>query len=353
MRRLFIFLIALIIVFMGKISVADSDNLWYGFHDPDFTTSIGPNILWPEMPSGPLWQWEEEDFQGPSGPIAFDLFKDMEMLDEEPTADAGPDQTVDEGTLVTLDGSNSSDPDDGIESYQWTQTSGLGVTINNDTLAKATFTAPQVCPGSDPLIFQLEVADTFGKTNTDLCAITITWENESPTANAGPDQTADRGGLVTLDGSHSSDPDDGIASYQWTQTSGLLVTLNNDTASEAFFTIPYNVNPNEILAFELKVTDTYGLTSSDTVEIHVSGKGDGDLTQDGVVDVGDALIALRFALNLEPGHPTADELFHGDVAPLDWNNQPDPDGQITVGDALLILQMALGINNIEDFDIVN
>jgi len=107
------------------------------------------------------------------------------------------------------------------------------------------------------------------------------------------------------------------------------------------------------LVFELTVSDTHGLTSSDTVEIHVSGKGDGDLTQDGVVDVADALIALRFALNLEPGHPTADELFHGDVAPLDWNSQPAPDGQITVGDALLILQMALGINNIEDFDIVN
>jgi large repetitive protein len=64
---------------------------------------------------------------------------------------------------------------------------------------------------------------------------------------------------------------------------------------------------------------------------------------DGQVNVGDALLALRFALNLEPGHPTADELSDGDVAPLDTSNHPNPDGQITVGDALVILRIALSL----------
>ena len=351
MRRLFIFLLTLAIVCISQFFLAGSGSAWTNFYDPDYTTSIGPGNWGPEIPSGPLWQWQDEDFQDYLNPIAFDLFKDMQMLDEEPTADAGADQTVDEGTLVTLDGSNSNDPDDGIASYQWTQTSGAGVTINNDTSAKATFTAPKIYPDTNPLIFELAVTDTYGATNTDLCVITITWENASPTANAGPDQTVDRGSLVALDGSNSSDPDDGIASYKWTQTSGILVTLNNDTDAQATFTVPYNIPPSEVLAFELKVSDKNGLTSSDTVIIHVSGKADGDLTQDGVVDVGDALIALRFALNLEPGHPRADELFHGDVAPLDNDGEPNPDGQITVGDALLILQMALGIDNSGDFDI--
>ena len=63
--------------------------------------------------------------------------------------------------------------------------------------------------------------------------------------------------------------------------------------------------------------------------------------RDGKVDVGDALVALRFALGLEI--PTQEDIQHGDVAPLDATNQPNPDGVINVGDALVILRKALGI----------
>ena len=72
---------------------------------------------------------------------------------------------------------------------------------------------------------------------------------------------------------------------------------------------------------------------------------DGDVAplenRDGKVNVGDALITLRFALTLET--PTQEDIAHGDVAPLDASGQPDPDGIITVGDALVILRKALGI----------
>ena len=74
---------------------------------------------------------------------------------------------------------------------------------------------------------------------------------------------------------------------------------------------------------------------------------DGDLAplgnRDGKIEVGDALVCLRFALELDS--PTQDDIEHGDVAPLDSKGQPNPDGAFTVGDALVILRMALGLIN--------
>ncbi|MGB6012377.1 MAG: PKD domain-containing protein, partial [Desulfobacterales bacterium] len=46
---------------------------------------------------------------------------------------------------------------------------------------------------------------------------TVIPDNQPPMANAGPDQTVDEGQLVNLNGSNSTDPDDGIASYHWVQ----------------------------------------------------------------------------------------------------------------------------------------
>ena len=72
---------------------------------------------------------------------------------------------------------------------------------------------------------------------------------------------------------------------------------------------------------------------------------DGDVAplgnRDGQINVGDALVCLRFALGLEA--QTQEDVKHGDVAPLDAQGQPSPDGEITVGDALVILRKALGL----------
>jgi hypothetical protein len=157
---------------------------------------------------------------------------------DPPVANAGLDQTVDEGVVVTLNGSSSTDPDDGIASYLWTKTGGPAVTLSNTTAVQPTFTAPDVGLNGDTLTFQLRVTDNGGLQSTDIIIVNISWVNLSPTANAGPDQTVDEGVNVTLNGSNSSDPDDGIASYFWEQTGGTLIILSDPSVAQPTFTSP-------------------------------------------------------------------------------------------------------------------
>jgi hypothetical protein len=74
---------------------------------------------------------------------------------------------------VTLDGSNSSDPDNDISSYQWNQTGGLSVSLSNTSAARPTFTAPNVGPSGESLTFQLTVTDSGGLQSTDTCIVNL------------------------------------------------------------------------------------------------------------------------------------------------------------------------------------
>ncbi|MBL8729294.1 MAG: PQQ-dependent sugar dehydrogenase, partial [Planctomycetes bacterium] len=63
---------------------------------------------------------------------------------DAPTADAGPDQTVAETTLVTLTAAGSSDPEGQALSYSWTQTAGPAVVLSSTTAVAPTFPAPDL-----------------------------------------------------------------------------------------------------------------------------------------------------------------------------------------------------------------
>jgi hypothetical protein len=90
--------------------------------------------------------------------------------------------------------------------------------------------------------------------------------NYDPIANAGADQLVLINEEVTLDGTGSSDPNNNIASYLWSQVSGTTVSLTNANTSTATFTAP---GVNADLVFELVVTDSASASDRDTVEIAV------------------------------------------------------------------------------------
>ena len=95
--------------------------------------------------------------------------------------------------------------------------------------------------------------------------------NRPPVANAGPDQvvqTRSDAELVQLDGSLSSDPDDDALTYVWTENGVVLGTGRtiDTTLSVGSHTIT------------LTVTDTPGLTASDTVLVTVEEPIGSDLS---------------------------------------------------------------------------
>jgi chitinase len=90
-----------------------------------------------------------------------------------PIADAGPDQTVDSGDTVTLDGHRSSDPSGGTLTYKWTQISGPKVSLDDPTSVNPTFTAPET-EVQENIIFQLVVTNEQGeKSKPDSVMITV------------------------------------------------------------------------------------------------------------------------------------------------------------------------------------
>ena len=92
-----------------------------------------------------------------------------------PTADAGVAQTVNFGTVVTLDASGSSDPDGDGLNYGWYQLSGTTVSIIDSASARPSFAAPS---SAATLTFRLTVSDGYGGNDTDDVTVTV----EAPAA---------------------------------------------------------------------------------------------------------------------------------------------------------------------------
>lgn len=143
-------------------------------------------------------------------------------------------------TIVTLDGSASSDPDNDPLTFAWNVPNG---TFENGTLA--TSTIPMVSfPGTAPYAVTLTVSD--GRGGSGQASVTIGLAgpvNLAPTAVIAANPTSVPAGdgnqtVVTLDGSGSSDPENDPLTFAWTVFSGTFVNATTATSEIAQVTFP-------------------------------------------------------------------------------------------------------------------
>jgi beta propeller repeat protein len=184
---------------------------------------------------------------------------------QPPSANAGTDQTVHAGSLVTLDGTGSTDPDGNLPlTYAWTIVSmpaGSGASLSDPTSATPSFIADKY----GEYLLSLTVTDSLGLSST-ADDVLISTSNSAPFADAGADQAVVLvGTTVHLDGSGSYDPDGDPITYQWSFIStpaGSTATLDGaTTATPSFLADKYGT-----YEIQLVVADPWA-SSADTVVV--------------------------------------------------------------------------------------
>ena len=197
-----------------------------------------------------------------------------------PVADAGSDLIVNEGSSISLNASKSIDPDGIILSYIWNQNAHPLITLGDAETKIWTITAPSVSSDTT-FTFKLTVSDNNGLTATDSTNLLVrdvstsspshSSSNNAPIANAGPDLELNENMSISLSGSASSDPDIGDSlNYSWKQTGGNpVLDISAGVDKEILtFTSP-TVSMDTMFTFELIVTDKYGITDTDIMNVLV------------------------------------------------------------------------------------
>jgi hypothetical protein len=159
------------------------------------------------------------------------------------------------------------DPDGDPQTFRWTDLSGN--VVSTTPTFTATFT-----PGIYHYNFQ--ITDSYGSSST-LADQTITVNaepNAAPLAKAGADQSitishdgnpATNTASFTINGSTSSDADGDTLTYAWKEGAVSVGT----TASLSFTRTPGTYT------FDMTVTDSYGLSSTDSVVVIVNAEPNG------------------------------------------------------------------------------
>lgn len=188
-----------------------------------------------------------KEFKGVSHPVPVDvprvryelITRRIRTGNEAPIADAGPDQTGRPAGEITLDGSNSSDPEGDPITFQWVQTAGPAVSLAGANTARATFRATE----GQSYSFRLTVADDKGASSIARVNVTTARTPEVRilrfVSNPGQIRSGESAQLnwavenaeeVTIDGIGRVDARSGSTSVSPTQTTSYRLTAKNSVS---------------------------------------------------------------------------------------------------------------------------
>ncbi len=186
------------------------------------------------------------------------------VQNQPPTADAGPDLSVEVGEPVTLVGTGS-DPDGWIATYKW----DFEGDNEYDWTSTVTGTVEHTYSEEGVYVARFLVIDNNNTAATDTAIVNVTpvHVNLNPTADAGPSeiQQATQGVEMEFTGT-GSDPDGFIALFEW-DFDGDGVWDWNDTQQRI---ARWTYTETGLFIARFRVTDNDGATAQDILRVQVS-----------------------------------------------------------------------------------
>ncbi len=202
-----------------------------------------------------------------TGVSHFSTFAAFQVANQPPVAVAGTDGASHVGSIVTLDGSESADPDGNLPlTYEWNiidKPVGSTTILSASNIVNPQFTLD--LPGD--YMIELIVTDSLGAASTSDTVI-ISTTNTVPFADAGPDISITViGDIVTLDGSQSYDDDGDDITFHWEFLLPLpggssTTIIGADTATPTFV-----ADIHGDYALQLIVSDPWAQSLPDTIMV--------------------------------------------------------------------------------------
>jgi PKD repeat protein len=219
-----------------------------------------------------------------------------------PAVNAGPDESVDEGQALSFSGSFT---DPGV-----LDTHTIAWDFGDGTGAGGTLTPVHTYAEDGTYTVTLTVTDDEGGVGSDTLVVTV--RNALPAVNAGADQAASEGGVVSFVGSFT---DSGVL-----DTHTIVWDFGDGTGASGTLTPAHTYADDGVYTVVLTVTDDDGGAGSDTLRVSVANQPPVLAAgADRAVDAGEPVSLAPQALFADPG------TLDSHTATVDWGDGGGPE----------------------------